>query len=84
MDALEDLVRRRGQLLDDLLAELLQLAARDDRHLDALREPHEQVADRFGNRALGRREGVIEIEGDKLGSGHPRESTVAPCVVSTT
>ena len=55
------------QPVDDLRAELLDLPAGDDRHLDALGERDQQLADPRIDRALGRREGVVEVERDEAG-----------------
>ena len=52
--------------------ELRELAARDDRDLDALRERDQQVADARVDRALRRRERVVEVEGDEAGGRHLR------------
>jgi hypothetical protein len=51
VEAVEGLGIRCGQPLDDLRLELLELAARDDRHLDARRELEQELAD-AGSMAL--------------------------------
>ena len=53
--------------VDHLRRELRELPARDDRDLDALGERDQQVADARVDRALRRRERVVEVEGDEAG-----------------
>ena len=70
VEAVEGLGIRCGQPLDDLRLELLELAARDDRHLDARRELEQELADAGVDGALRGGERVVEIEGDQAGGGH--------------
>jgi hypothetical protein len=49
---------------------LRELAARDDRDLDALGERDEQIADAGIDGALGGGEGVVEVEGDQAHGAH--------------
>ena len=56
--------------VDHLGAELLELTARDDRDLHALREGDQLGTDAGIDRALGRCQGVIEVECNEPWSGH--------------
>ena len=87
VDVREHVSRGLRQTVDHLGAELLELTARDDRDLHALRESDQLGPDARIDRALGRCQGVIEVERDEPGSGHamllsygrerPRRSSVS-------
>ena len=64
------------QSVDDLCAELLELPAGDDRHLDALGECDQEIADAGIDRGLGGRERVVEVERDEAGDSVGHSSPV--------
>src|SRR5690606_28770921 len=53
------------QLSDQLRTELALIASGDDRDLHALQQLAQECRDTRVDRALGRREGVVEVEGDE-------------------
>jgi hypothetical protein len=68
MEPGEHLRRRIRKSVDDLSGELRQLSAGDDRDIDVLCELDEKAADTRVDRALRRRERVVEVECDKTGT----------------